>query len=91
LGIVVIAVAVLAGIGWLFPGKKPDPPTQDSYDRCINERIDACVADAINRDLQKSRLDLPEMPPREEYIIQCRAVIARTERLYPDARCEPPR
>src|SRR4051794_17931256 len=89
LGIMAAIVLALFVIARLFPTKPPAPVTQDDYEACMAREVARCVAETVDKNLKKSRIELPVMPTREEMISVCRGVIAHTMRLFPEAETCP--
>lgn len=94
LGIILVALVVIFGVAMLLPPRPPPSgkqPTWADYEACIADEIARCVTDGVQRDLMRSRAELPVMPSRTERESRCRAVIIETDRLYREgAICRAP-
>jgi hypothetical protein len=60
------------------------PPGSPEYEAELSELVKDCVIEWMERDLQRSRIELPVLPNRAEYEATCRAVTIKTMDLYPE-------
>jgi hypothetical protein len=98
LWIFLAVLALIFGIAAIFP---PRPQQQKlvtwaDYQACIADVVARCVSDGIQRDLKRSREELPVMPSRQERQADCRAQIPGMEaidRLFPENEpmCQKPK
>lgn len=80
--IIALAAAALAGC----KKTEPAPPGSPEYETWMHGLVVNCVRESEDRDLNRSRAEVPVLPTAREYYAQCRQLLEKTTDRFPGSR-----